>query len=357
MKRLTIRPQLRVREPEGDLPLERLITLLEKVQEYGNLQAACLELGLSYRGAWGRIKAAETYFGTPLLVMARGRGGSPTEFARRLLLGEKRLQARLGPVLDTLASELERELDAVLAGGPRRLRICASHGLAIAALLDFASRQQLPLEIAYRGSLEAVGTLAKGQCDMASFHVPTGARQAPVLQHYAPLLKGKSYLVADVASRRLGLMAARGNPLGISTLADVARTEGRFVNREPGSGTRMIFDLLLDEAGEAAQAIEGIDNVELTHAAVAAYIASGRADAGLGIEAVAAEFGLDFIPVLTERYCLIFPESGAHAVQTQALLGLMQSADYKRAVQRIPGYGNQDTGRVRPLREVFPELA
>lgn len=356
MKRLVIRPQLRVRQPDGELPLERLLMLLEKVQGHGNLQAACLELGLSYRGAWGQVKAAETELGAPLLDMTRGKGARLTEFGHRLLLGEKRLQARLGPMLETLASELERELEAAQAGYAPRLRIYASHGLAIAALLEFAARERLPLEISYRGSIEAVNALAKGRCGMASFHVPEGPLQTAVLAHYMPLLKGQSYWVAHVASRRIGLMTAPGNPMALRSVDDVASTHARFVNREPGSGTRMIFDLLRGEQG-GANAILGIDTIELTHAAVAAYIASGRADAGLGIEAAATDFGLEFIPVLTERYCLIFPESGAASETVQALLRLMGSADFRQAVRAIPGYGNQNTGRVQPLREAFPALA
>ncbi|GAB3628756.1 LysR family transcriptional regulator [Pandoraea terrae] len=356
MKRISIAPQLRFRHDQSDVPLDKLLALLAEVDIHGNLQAASQVLGLSYRGAWGHVKEAEAVMGAPLLTMARGRGAVLTPLAQRLLWGQKRLAARLGPLLETMASELQHELDDLIVHDTRQLRIFASHGLAVAALAEFAARAGLPLDVSYRGSLEAVAALGKSECEMASFHVPVGPLAEPVLAHYAPLLKGKAYRVADVASRRLGLLVARGNPLGIGSVSDLARVGARFANRERGSGTRIIFELLLAQAGEDPADIHGTENIELTHAAVAAYIASGRADAGLAIEAAAAQFGLDFLPVLTERYCLMFPESAAGHPLIRGLLDILQSREYKEAVHAIPGYGDGETGRVTPLSEAFPAL-
>lgn len=355
--RISIAPQLRFRHDGSDVPLDKLISLLAHVDTLGNLQAASHALNLSYRGAWGHVKEAETALGAPLLTMARGRGAVLTPLARRLLWGQKRLQARLGPLLETMASELQTELDDLLADDDNdQLRIFASHGLAVAALVDFAAKAELPLEVSYRGSIEAVSALAKQECEMASFHVPEGALAEQVLAQYAPLLKGKAYRVADVASRRLGLLVARGNPLHIQSIADLPRVGARFANRERGSGTRMIFDLLLQQARLDPETIHGTENIELTHAAVAAYIASGRADAGLAIEAAATQFGLDFLPILTERYCLIFPDGAAEHRYVRALLDILQSAPYKQAVHAIPGYADAHTGRVAALAEAFPSL-
>lgn len=356
MKRISIAPQLRLRHDGVDQSLDKVLGLLEAVQAHGNLQSASQMLGQSYRGAWGHVKEIETLIGAPLLTMARGRGAVLTPLAQRLLWGQKRLQARLGPLFETMANELQTELDDLLLHDADQVRLFASHGLAVAALVDFATRAQLPLEVSYRGSSEALAALAKGECEMASFHVPIGAMAEPVLAHYMFLLKGKTYHVADVASRRLGLLVAKGNPLGIHGVADLARTGARFANRERGSGTRIIFDLLLAEAGVDPAAVAGTENIEFTHAAVAAYIASGRADAGLAIEAAASQFDLDFLPILTERYCLMFPESASGHPQVQALLEILQSDDYKRAVQAIPGYGEAMTGQVTLLSEAFPAL-
>jgi molybdate transport repressor ModE-like protein len=215
MKRISIAPQLRFRHGQDDVALDKLVSLLGEVDIHGNLQAASQALGLSYRGAWGHVKEAEAVLGSPLLTMARARGAVLTPLAQRLLWGQKRLQARLGPLLETMASELQHELDDLLVHDSDQLRIFASHGLAVAALVEFAGRAGLPLDVSYSGSLEAVAALGKQECEMASFHVPVGPLAEPVLANYAPLLKVKAYRVADVASRRLGLLVARGNPLGI----------------------------------------------------------------------------------------------------------------------------------------------
>lgn len=359
MKRISIAPQLRLRNAGhdgADVALDKLLSLLAQVGVHGNLQAAAQALDLSYRGAWGHVKDVEALIGAPLLTMARGRGAELTPLAQRLLWGQKRLQARLDPLLETMANELQTELDDLLAHDPNQLRLFASHGLAVAALVDFAGRAGLPVDVSYRGSIEAIAALAKHECEIASFHVPIGPLAEPVLQHYLPLVKGKAYRVVDVASRRLGLMVAKGNPLGIMSVADLARTGARFANRERGSGTRIIFDLLMAETGVDPGTIAGTENIEFTHAAVAAYIASGRADAGLAIEAAASQFGLDFLPILTERYCLMFPESAATHPYVAALLDILQSEKYKQAVQAIPGYGEAQTGQVTSLSEAFPTL-
>ncbi|APR95412.1 molybdate metabolism transcriptional regulator [Pandoraea thiooxydans] len=357
MKRLAIYPQLRLRLAEGEQSLERLVALLESVESHGNLQAASQQLGLSYRGAWGHLKDAEHAFGVPLLETARGRGAQLTEFSRRLIWGEKRLLARLGPLLETMASELQHELDEAVADLSPQLRVFASHGMAVAALAEFAARTEVPLDISYRGSMEAVAALARGECEMASFHMPLGEFAKPVLAHYASLIRGKSYMLADVASRSLGLIVARGNPHGIRSFNDLPGSALRFANRERGSGTRIIFDLLLAKTGHGPASIHGVETVELTHAAVAAYIASGKADAGLGIEASAAQFDLDFLPILTERYSLIFPADAMDNPSVAALLAIMQSAAYQKAVAAIPGYSCSDTGKVTLLADLFPELA
>ena len=107
MKRISIAPQLRLRHDADDLALDKVLSLLTQVQAHGNLQAASQALGQSYRGAWGHVKEVEALIGAPLLTMARGRGAVLTPLAQRLLWGQKRLQARLGPLLETMASELQ----------------------------------------------------------------------------------------------------------------------------------------------------------------------------------------------------------------------------------------------------------
>ncbi|MFY7948376.1 MAG: substrate-binding domain-containing protein, partial [Gemmatimonas sp.] len=159
-----------------------------------------------------------------------------------------------------------------------RLRIHASHGFAVQALheaLQRDAREGFSHELKYCGGAEALAALAGGQCDIAGFHVPIGRFEPAVLAHYRPWLASRSLRLVALATRRQGLMVAPGNPRRIYGVADLARPGVRFINRQPGSGTRVLLDLLLAEAGIAPSQLRGHEQCEFTHAAVAAFVASG----------------------------------------------------------------------------------
>ena len=143
----------------------------------------------------------------------------------------------------------------------------------------------------------------------------------------------------------------------IAPIADLLKSGVTFVNRQLGSGTRLIIDLLLDNEGVASSGIRGFDNVELTHAAVAAYIASGKADAGLGVEAAARAFGLDFVPLLSERYFFLCAADTLRHPQFAPIVALLQTNEFKSKVNALPGYGAEHTGEIMTLAEAFEALA
>jgi molybdate-binding protein len=127
----------------------------------------------------------------------------------------------------------------------------------------------------------------------------------------------------------------------------------RFVNRQQGSGTRMVLDLLLERARMSGADIDGMENVELTHAAIAAYIASGKADAGLGVEAAARQFDLDFVPVLTERYFLVCAEATLADPRFAATLAYLRGPAFRASLLEHPGYDGTDAGAVATPAEAF----
>src|SRR5262245_28311704 len=175
MLHITIQPHWRIgREPEVAVDANSLLELLTAINETGGIAPAARGLGMSYRHAWGLLKRAEGLFGHALLEAGRGRGSSLTEFSRRLVWADARIAARLQPLLESLASELEVELDRSLAHPNPMLRLHASHGFAVAALLEQLEAQHLGIELRYRSSFEAVAALARGECDLAGFHVPIG---------------------------------------------------------------------------------------------------------------------------------------------------------------------------------------
>ena len=354
---VSISPVWTIRQADGDTLGPRVVELLVMVDEQGSLAAACSAIGASYRHAWQLLREGEALFGQPLLVMSRGKGSQLTVLGARLVWAQRRIQARLSPVLDTLASELGTEIEKVLSPAPSRLRIHASHGFAVQALhelLDHAGRAH---ELKYCGSAEALASLGNGSCDVAGFHVPMGEFEAVAVEHYRPWLQAGTHRIIRLAKRRQGLMVAPGNPKRIYEVSDLVRPDVRFINRQPGSGTRYLLDLMLQARGIDPAAIRGYEQCEFTHAAVAAFVASGMADAGLGVEVPAREFKLEFLPVQQERYFLLCEARSLESDDVQRLLETIGSDAFRDAVNRLPGYVADEPGSVVSIDTAFSSLA
>jgi molybdate transport repressor ModE-like protein len=351
-----IKPQWTIRHADGALLAPRVIELLVKVLEHGSLSSACDACGVSYRHAWELIRQGEAMFGQSLVVMQRGKGSSLTALGEKLVWADRRITARLSPLLDSLASELGAEIEKLIPTSPTLLRMHASHGFAIEALHGFMAATQVPGDLRYCSSEEAVASLHHGSCDVAGFHVPLGAFEAEAVAHYASWLNPDTQKVIDVATRRQGLMVAPGNPKKIYTLADLTRPGIRFINRQAGSGTRYLFDLQLRKEGIAPESIKGYEQCEFTHAAVAAFVASGMADAGYGVETPARRFDLNFISNQEERYFLLCDERSLAAPILQRMLAILRSEAYQNEVNRLPGYQAVNCGRVLSLSEAFESL-
>lgn len=355
MRRVSIEPYWAIRIDGDALLPPKLLPLLAAIHERGSLAAASAALGASYRHAWELVRQGEAMFGAPLLHMERGRGSTLTELGEKLVWAERRIAARLAPGLDSLASELEAEVRSVLDRSDT-LRVHASHGFAIETLLRLMAEAELPVARKYIGSVEAVAALADGSCDVAGFHVPLGEFEAEVLEHYKPWFQARSQRVIGLATRRQGLMVAPGNPCKVYGLADLLRPDVRFINRQPGSGTRLLLECMLRRDGLAAESIRGFEHGEYTHAAVAAFVASGMADVGVGIEAPAREFGLDFVPLATERYFLLLDEQALAKPLTQEMLRTLQSEAFHRALQRLAGYALVEPSAPATLAATFSSL-
>jgi molybdate-binding protein len=279
-----------------------------------------------------------------------------TALGEKLVWADRRIHARLSPLLDTLASELGAEIQKLLSPQPALLRIRASHGFAIEVLHHMLLADGVVSDLKYCGSLEALSSLGDAGSDLAGFHVPVGAFEAPTIAYYSAWLAPRSQKLIHVATRRQGLMVAAGNPKRIYGLPDLTRAGVRFINRQPGSGTRFLFDLLLKEHGIVPAAIHGYEQCEYTHAAVAAFVASGMADVGCGVETPARQFKLDFIPGHSERYFLLCDERSFDTPDVQRTVALLRGDAFKDAVNRLPGYRAEDSGKVVKLDEVFESL-
>lgn len=338
MFKFSIRPEWLISSKNGEsISLPVVIGLLTEIDRSGNLVAACKSHQLSYRHGWGILRKFEEEFGTPLLITSRRLGTKLTPFAQKLIWANRRIQARLEPTLESLASELEGEIESALSTQENVLRIHASHGFAVAALIK-KLEGKCPIEFKYEGSSEALNSLLKGGCDVAGFHVPIGPLRETVIKQYAQYLNPKEQFVVHLAERTQGIITAPGNPKNILTVKDFIRPDVSIVNRQPHSGTRTLLDLLLKDQKIDTSKIRGYENSEFTHAAVAAYIASGMADAGFGIETGARQFGLDFQPITTENYYIVFNKSSASHPTIKELISIMQDQVFRDQINQIIGY-------------------
>jgi putative molybdopterin biosynthesis protein len=274
-----------------------LFELLDAIKHTGKLTAATHQVGVPYRQAWGLITAWSERMGQPLVIKRQGRGTRLTDLGERLLWIRERISARLSPYLESASSEIEQQLNEVLHEPQQALCIFASHDLVLAELRDYLRGRPGPkLDVRFVGSLDSVMALCKSRCEIAGFHVPEGTFGRQVLQSFEPWLKPRVQRLIRFVRRRQGLIVASGNPLKIQSLADVVRTKARFINRQRGSGTHTALDYMLKEQRIDNCEISGYYTEEFTHLAVAAAVASGVADVGLGIEAAARKLKIDFIP-------------------------------------------------------------
>jgi molybdate transport repressor ModE-like protein len=317
----------------------RLLGLLRALQRNATLRAAAEEQKISYRAAWGLLLDAGGLAGAPLAELQRGRGARLTRLGMQLLKSDEQLRRAFDPLKSRFAVKD--------AGGARALRVAASHDPLLAAFCEaFAVPASLVEELSFRGSEDCLALFSRGAVELAGFHL----EGFDVRRFVQP---GRDVLVR-FATREQGLMVAHGNPKRLASFADVAKTHARFVNRQRGSGTRRLVDRLLQEAGVAAQAIRGYATEEYTHRAVAATVAAGGADAGFGVHAAAAELGLDFVPVLRERYWLAVRERTLATPAAQKLLEALSGKPFARIARRFPGYDFGGAGSVVPVEEAFP---
>ncbi|MEP6939997.1 MAG: substrate-binding domain-containing protein [Rudaea sp.] len=356
MFKVTISPQWQLHAANGVAVPERLIELLVGIHETGSLARACARAELSYRYAWGILSEAQKALGVTLVTSTRGSGATLTALGEKLVWADKRIAARLSPLLDTLGSEMEVEFERVYAPSEAILRIQASHGFAVELLHRELGRRLIATDMKYRSSQEVFASLTRGSCDLAGLHVPVGEFESVILRHYAKPLRSGNFRVIDLTLRWQGLMVAPGNPKKIRGLADLERAGIRFVNRQIDSGTRSLFDALLEKNGVEGHAIEGYDNGEFTHAAVAAYVASGMADAGFGVEPPARRFGLDFIPLVHERYFFLCPKNAFDGPGIRSVQTILGSTTFRKTVAALPGYDPRHCGRVQEMLEAFPSL-
>jgi putative molybdopterin biosynthesis protein len=259
--------------------------------------------------------------------------------------------------LITIAENVEgydedAELSAVLMRPEHelqnRLNIVGSHDLSLDVLRDMIKARYPAMDLvsAHVGSLSGILAMQKGVVDLATTHILDEQEKVYNIPAIRKYLAGKAVLLVHIAKRIQGLLLAKGNPKAIKGVADLCRKDVRFVNRQFGSGTRILLDMMLEAEGIDRRSIQGYDREEATHAAAAILVREGIADTGLAIYAVSPIFGLDFIPLAEEDYDLLVTREFSEDPRFGRLMELLTSQEFASRLNQLGGYQTKDTGRV-----------
>ncbi len=228
----------------------------------------------------------------------------------------------------------------------RTIFCIGSHDLTLDLLAQFLAGRDRRLVSANVGSQGGLVALSRGEAHLGGSHLldpQTGEYNLSYLPKYLP---GVPVRLVALVLREQGFMLKKGNPKDIRDLADLGRPGVRFVNRQRGAGTRVLLDYALNLQGIAPESIRGYNQEEYTHLGVAAAVASGRADCGLGIAAAAQALDLDFLPLFQERYDLVIPKVHAESDLLSPLFDIIAGKEFRAAVMRMPGYDISVMGKL-----------
>jgi putative molybdopterin biosynthesis protein len=245
---------------------------------------------------------------------------------------------------EPLTAELLRPLDSI----QNTIVIVGSHDNTLDILADEirAKKNTLTLSSSHVGSMGGLLALRRGVCHLAGSHLldtEDGSYNISYVKKYIPDVPVK---LVNLVMREQGLIVASGNPKGIQGMEDLRRNDIRFINRQSGSGTRILLDYRLTQLGIDRSSIVGYDTEEFTHMSVAVAVLSGATDVGLGIYAAAKALKLDFIPVVTEQYDLVIPEEYFNSENMEILLETIRTDAFKRRVNELGGYSTEKTGTI-----------
>jgi molybdate-binding protein/DNA-binding transcriptional regulator YhcF (GntR family) len=279
-------------------------------------------------------KAALVHKAESYLLEAVNTGYTAVEAEQALRLAMDRWR-----IIEQAPKPLERKI----------LRFSGSHDLAIAWMASHYEEidPTFSLHLNFSGSLGGLIALAEGKSDLAGCHLWDEESNEYNVAYVRKLLPGKTVALVTLAERNLGLVLPPDNPQNVRELADLIKPGVIFINRQSGSGTRVWLDFQLKKIGIDIKKIKGFSNERSTHSEIAQEIADGNASAGLGLEAAARGFGLDFIFLTRERYELIIPKENFERPGFQRLVAWLQKPAAVKAVNEIGGYETTLIGQVR----------
>jgi putative molybdopterin biosynthesis protein len=232
-----------------------------------------------------------------------------------------------------------------------------SHDITLDILSQFLASYDRRLASANVGSLGGLVALRRQEAHLAGSHLLDPSSGDYNLSYIDQYLPGIPVTVIALVGRQQGLLVPKGNPKNIQSLSDITRQDISFVNRQRGAGTRVLLDYHLDLLDINSESIRGYQEQEYTHLAVAAAVASGKADCGLGIAAAAQALDLEFVSLFDERYDLVIPQQYFQSSLLKPVFKVLQSSAFRQAVQALPGYDISSMGEIIAVKENSQSLA
>ena len=338
--RIQIRPTLVFGSKNAKDPaivdLVWLTTLLKDIDHGKTLMSACKKMGLSYRNVWQKLNDVEQALGFKLMDRVRGHGSQLSEYARYLIQFTEDFDQKTVRLGQASLSHLEEGFAQFRVKAKKHWRFASSSDPIIQkAVFDIGG-----FELITAGSGEALERLLNYEVDIAGFHVSDPESSQIISRR----LDKDGMEIFPVMKRVQGLLVAKGNPLNIISPKDLLKPKIRFINRQKGSGTRLLLDTILAKEGVDGHRIRGYENEEFTHSAIATAILAKKADVGMGVKSVALENGLDFIQLKDEIFFLAMSKDMSSNREVAKLIRKIRALSAASPGYKSVGLKKQITG-------------
>lgn len=329
---IQIRPSIITRNPrlggEDSVDLLWLSEILKDVQAGSSLVEATKKSGTSYRGGWEKLNLAEEALATPLIIRTKGHGSKLTSFGEFFVGFIDEIQAGNHQHVKTYQDMLVKKIGEAGIANSKRWRFSSSSD----AIIQKSVGEVRGFDLKIAGSGEALEKLLNDETDLAGYHVSDKKSSKAI---HSRLTKN-DIQIYPVMMRAQGLMVKKGNPLGIQSLSDLTNPKIRFINRQIGSGTRLLLDTLLMEEEINPSEINGYLHEEFTHSAISNAILAGKADVGIGVKNVAIENGLSFVPLKDEIFFVAMKKEVAdQSIATKLIRKIRSHSDTTKGYKAV----------------------
>ncbi len=325
--RIEIHPTLILQsQPEGrgSVDLIWLVRLLKDIGLGSSLVVASKKSGISYRGAWGKLNQIEASLGMPLITRTKGHGSVLTEFGKFFIQFIDEMQADHHESGSSYQDALLKEIKKIQKSESARWKFLSSSD----SIIQRAVSEVKGFDLKIAGSGESLEKLLNNEAHIAGYHV-SDEKSSKAIHHR---LSKSGIQIYPVMKRTQGLIVKKGNPLRIRSIDDLVDRKIRFINRQIGSGTRLLLDTLLMEEGIEPSDINGYLHEEFTHSAVANAILASKADVGVGVKNVAIENGLGFVPLKDEIFFIAMHKE------------MVSQSDASKLIRKIRSYSGETPG-------------